>query len=114
MLIQVAKEKGCQAIHPGYGFLSENPGFARKCQENGIVFIGPPWKAIEDMGSKSKSKNIMTAAGVPCIPGYHGEEQDPAFLKERAADIGYPVLLKAVKGGVNVDVAGPRDLVDMC
>ena len=98
-IIQVAKEQGCQGIHPGYGFLSENPGFARKCTENGLTFIGPPWKAIEDMGSKSRSKDIMTAAGVPCIPGYHGENQDPAFLREKAGEIGYPVLLKAVKGG---------------
>ena len=98
-IIAVAKEQGCQGIHPGYGFLSENPGFARKCEENGVVFIGPPWEAIEAMGSKSKSKDIMNAAGVPCIPGYHGENQDPAFLKEKAGEIGYPVLLKAVKGG---------------
>ena len=98
-IISVAKEHGCQAIHPGYGFLSENADFARRVEEAGLTFIGPPWKAIEDMGSKSRSKDIMTAAGVPCIPGYHGAEQDPAFLKERAAEIGYPVLIKAVKGG---------------
>jgi 3-methylcrotonyl-CoA carboxylase alpha subunit len=98
-IICVAKERGCQAIHPGYGFLSENADFARRVEEAGLTFIGPPWRAIEDMGSKSRSKDIMTAAGVPCIPGYHGSEQDPAFLKERAAEIGYPVLIKAVKGG---------------
>jgi 3-methylcrotonyl-CoA carboxylase alpha subunit len=98
-IIQVAKEQGCQGIHPGYGFLSENPVFARKCLEAGLTFIGPPWQAIEAMGSKSQSKDIMTAAGVPCIPGYHGQNQDPDYLKEQAADIGYPVLLKAVKGG---------------
>ncbi|KAL5378021.1 hypothetical protein PMIN02_011353 [Paraphaeosphaeria minitans] len=79
--------------------LSENPTFARKCTEAGITFIGPPWQAIEAMGSKSESKNIMIAAGVPCIPGYHGSNQDPEYLKKEAANIGYPVLLKAVKGG---------------
>ncbi|KAF2745461.1 hypothetical protein M011DRAFT_469518 [Sporormia fimetaria CBS 119925] len=98
-IIQIAKEQGCQGIHPGYGFLSENPTFARKCTEAGIKFIGPPWKAIQAMGSKSESKDIMTAAGVPCIPGYHGSNQDPEYLKSEAAKIGYPVLLKAVKGG---------------
>lgn len=98
-IIKVAKENGCQAIHPGYGFLSENAAFARGVEEAGLVFIGPPWKAIEEMGSKSRAKDIMTAAGVPCIPGYHGDNQDPAFLKEKAAEIGYPVLIKAVKGG---------------
>ncbi|KAH6304526.1 hypothetical protein HBI39_109570 [Parastagonospora nodorum] len=98
-IIQIAKEQGCQGIHPGYGFLSENPTFARKCTEAGITFIGPPWKAIESMGSKSESKDIMTKAGVPCIPGYHGSNQDPDYLKSEAAKIGYPVLLKAVKGG---------------
>ncbi|GME64502.1 Biotin/lipoyl attachment [Neofusicoccum parvum] len=98
-IIEVAKKEGCQGIHPGYGFLSENPVFARKCQEAGLTFIGPPWEAIEAMGSKSRSKEIMTAAGVPCIPGYHGSNQDPEFLKQEAEKIGYPVLLKAVKGG---------------
>jgi 3-methylcrotonyl-CoA carboxylase alpha subunit len=98
-IIATAKEHGCQAIHPGYGFLSENPVFARKCMEAGLTFIGPPWEAIEAMGSKSKSKDIMTAAGVPCIPGYHGANQDPSFLQQEAEKIGYPVLLKAVKGG---------------
>ncbi|KAA8624974.1 Acetyl propionyl-CoA carboxylase alpha subunit [Pyrenophora tritici-repentis] len=98
-IIQIAKEQGCQGIHPGYGFLSENPTFARKCKDAGLTFIGPPWQAIESMGSKSESKDIMTKAGVPCIPGYHGSNQDPEYLKEQAASIGYPVLLKAVKGG---------------
>ncbi|KAF1943298.1 methylcrotonoyl-CoA carboxylase subunit alpha mitochondrial precursor [Clathrospora elynae] len=98
-IIQIAKEQGCQGIHPGYGFLSENPTFARKCTEAGLTFIGPPWQAIESMGSKSESKDIMTKAGVPCIPGYHGSNQDPDYLKDEAANIGYPVLLKAVKGG---------------
>ncbi|KAL5343518.1 carbamoyl-phosphate synthase L chain, ATP binding domain-containing protein [Aspergillus crustosus] len=98
-IIEIAKAQGCQGIHPGYGFLSENSEFARKCTEAGLVFIGPPWKAIEDMGNKSQSKKIMTAAGVPCVPGYHGENQDPAFLEAEADKIRYPVLIKAVKGG---------------
>lgn len=98
-IVDVARAQGCQGIHPGYGFLSENPGFAKKCGEAGLTFIGPPWEAIEAMGSKSRSKEIMTAAGVPCIPGYHGQEQDPKYLEREAEKIGYPVLLKAVKGG---------------
>jgi 3-methylcrotonyl-CoA carboxylase alpha subunit len=98
-IIALAKQHGCGAIHPGYGFLSENSAFARKCTEAGLVFIGPPWQAIDAMGDKSRSKEIMTAAGVPCIPGYHGTNQDPQFLKAEAEKIGYPVLLKAVKGG---------------
>ncbi|PNS19144.1 Methylcrotonoyl-CoA carboxylase subunit alpha, mitochondrial [Sphaceloma murrayae] len=98
-IIEVAKKHHCQGIHPGYGFLSENAGFAKKCTEAGLNFIGPPWKAVDAMGDKSRSKEIMTAAGVPCIPGYHGSNQDPAFLAREADKIGYPVLLKAVKGG---------------
>lgn len=98
-IIQLAKENGCEAIHPGYGFLSENADFAKACEDAGVKFIGPPYKAIEDMGDKSRSKEIMIAAGVPCIPGYHGKEQDPGVLAEKAQEIGYPVLLKAVKGG---------------
>ncbi|CAI7605490.1 unnamed protein product [Penicillium glandicola] len=98
-IIEIAKKEGCQAIHPGYGFLSENSAFAQKCTEAGLVFIGPPYKAIEDMGDKSRSKEIMTAAGVPCVPGYHGKNQNPAFLEEKADQITYPVLIKAIKGG---------------
>lgn len=98
-IIEIAKAQGCQGIHPGYGFLSENSEFARKCSEAGLVFIGPPWKAIEDMGDKSQSKKIMTSAGVPCVPGYHGENQDPKFLQSEADKIKYPVLIKAIKGG---------------
>ncbi|KAL4904511.1 hypothetical protein BDW74DRAFT_185473 [Aspergillus multicolor] len=98
-IIKIAKAQGCQGIHPGYGFLSENSEFARKCTEAGLIFIGPPWKAIEDMGDKSQSKKIMTAAGVPCVPGYHGENQDPHFLEAEADKIRYPVLIKAIKGG---------------
>ncbi|CAI7597416.1 unnamed protein product [Penicillium pancosmium] len=98
-IIEIAKREGCRGIHPGYGFLSENSAFAKKCTEAGIVFIGPPWKAIEDMGDKSRSKEIMLAAGVPCVPGYHGGNQDPQFLEAEADKIKYPVLIKAIKGG---------------
>ncbi|PGH16289.1 hypothetical protein AJ79_01828 [Helicocarpus griseus UAMH5409] len=98
-IIEIAKREGCQGIHPGYGFLSENSAFAQKCTKAGLVFIGPPWKAIEDMGDKSRSKEIMTAAGVPCVPGYHGQNQDVDFLEAEAEKIGFPVLIKAIKGG---------------
>ena len=98
-IIAAAKQQGCVGIHPGYGFLSENSAFARKCTEAGLIFIGPPWQAMESMGNKSRSKEIMTKAGVPCIPGYHGSSQDPDFLMGEAEKIGFPVLLKAVKGG---------------
>ncbi|KAG9244631.1 3-methylcrotonyl-CoA carboxylase-like protein subunit alpha [Calycina marina] len=98
-IIKVAKERGCEALHPGYGFLSENSAFARRCVEEGLVFIGPPWKAIEAMGNKSRSKDIMIKAGVPCIPGYHGADQEPQLLLEEAKKIGFPVMVKAVKGG---------------
>lgn len=98
-IIELAKRHGCDAIHPGYGFLSENAQFAQACAAAGLNFIGPPASAIEAVGDKSRSKEIMTAAGVPCVPGYHGSGQDPQFLAEKADEIGYPVLLKAVKGG---------------
>ncbi|KAH8588112.1 3-methylcrotonyl-CoA carboxylase-like protein subunit alpha [Bisporella sp. PMI_857] len=98
-IISVAKEQGCQALHPGYGFLSENSAFAKRCVQEGLVFIGPPWEAIEAMGNKSRSKEIMINAGVPCIPGYHGTNQDPNYLLEEAKKIGFPVMVKAVKGG---------------
>jgi len=98
-ILAIAKEQGCQAIHPGYGFLSENAEFARRCAEEGVTFIGPPASAIEDMGDKARSKDIMTSAGVPCVPGYHGSEQSPDTLAQEAEKMGYPVLIKAVRGG---------------
>uniref|UniRef100_A0A3Q2NTF5 Methylcrotonoyl-CoA carboxylase subunit alpha, mitochondrial n=1 Tax=Fundulus heteroclitus TaxID=8078 RepID=A0A3Q2NTF5_FUNHE len=88
-----------QAVHPGYGFLSENTEFAEACKQEGIVFIGPPSSAIRDMGIKSTSKHIMSAAGVPIIGGYHGEDQSNERLQAEAARIGYPVMIKAVRGG---------------
>ncbi|TGZ76877.1 putative 3-methylcrotonyl-CoA carboxylase subunit alpha [Ascodesmis nigricans] len=98
-VIKAAKESGCDSVHPGYGFLSENSHFAQRCKEEGLVFIGPPSFAMEAMGNKSESKTIMNNAGVPCVPGYHGSNQDPAFLLEQARKIKFPVLIKAVKGG---------------
>jgi 3-methylcrotonyl-CoA carboxylase alpha subunit len=98
-IIQVARETGAQAIHPGYGFLAENADFARACADAEIVFVGPPAAAIEAMGSKSAAKALMEKAGVPLVPGYHGEEQDDSFLETEADRIGYPVLIKASAGG---------------
>lgn len=98
-IIAIAKETGAEAIHPGYGFLSENADFAQACQDAGLVFIGPSADAIRAMGGKSESKRLMEAAGVPLIPGYHGDNQDAEFLKQQADSIGYPVLIKASAGG---------------
>ena len=98
-ILDVAKKSGAQAIHPGYGFLSENAEFARACQQAGVEFIGPPPAAIEAMGSKSAAKAVMEKAGVPLVPGYHGDAQQPAMLAKEAGRIGYPVLIKASAGG---------------
>ena len=98
-IIAAALATGAQAIHPGYGFLSENEEFAEACAKNGVVFIGPPVSAIRAMGSKSEAKKLMEKAGVPLTPGYHGDNQEPDFLKQEADTIGYPVLIKAAAGG---------------
>lgn len=98
-IIQAALDTGAQAIHPGYGFLSENDQFALACQQNHITFIGPPVAAILAMGLKATSKTLMEKAGVPLTPGYHGTNQDINFLKQQADAIGYPVLIKASAGG---------------
>ncbi len=98
-VIAAAKATGAQAIHPGYGFLSENEDFCHACDEAGIVFIGPPVAAIRAMGSKSEAKKLMGAAGVPLTPGYHGDDQTPELLLQEADGIGYPVLIKAAAGG---------------
>ena len=98
-VIEAAKKTGAQAIHPGYGFLSENAEFCKLCADNNIVFIGPPVGAIEAMGSKSAAKSIMEKANVPLVPGYHGEDQNPELIRQSAEQMGYPVLLKAVAGG---------------
>ncbi len=98
-VIQAAKRTGAQAIHPGYGFLSENAEFCRLCEQEKIIFIGPPVSAIEAMGSKSAAKSIMEKAKVPLVPGYHGDDQSEAVIKQAADEMGYPVLLKATAGG---------------
>ncbi|HUN70537.1 MAG TPA: acetyl/propionyl/methylcrotonyl-CoA carboxylase subunit alpha [Burkholderiales bacterium] len=98
-ILAAARETGAEAIHPGYGFLSENEDFATACAAAGIVFIGPAPQAIAAMGDKSAAKRLMEKAGVPLVPGYHGENQDPAFLKKEAQRIGFPVLIKASAGG---------------
>lgn len=98
-IIAAAQQTGAQAIHPGYGFLSENEAFCHACDEAGIVFIGPPVEAIRAMGSKSEAKKLMESAKVPLTPGYHGDNQDPALLRLEADAIGYPVLIKAAAGG---------------
>ncbi len=98
-IIAAAQATGAQAIHPGYGFLSENVDLAEACAQNGVVFIGPPVAAIRAMGSKSEAKKLMEKAGVPLTPGYHGDNQDPDFLRHQADGIGYPVLIKAAAGG---------------
>ncbi|AVK02793.1 TPA: acetyl/propionyl/methylcrotonyl-CoA carboxylase subunit alpha [Pseudomonas aeruginosa] len=98
-LIAAAKASGAQAIHPGYGFLSENAGFARAIEAAGLLFLGPPASAIDAMGSKSAAKALMEQAGVPLVPGYHGEAQDLESFRAAAERIGYPVLLKATAGG---------------
>ena len=98
-IIDAALATGAQAIHPGYGFLSENEDFANACAQSGLVFIGPPASAIAAMGSKSAAKSLMEKAGVPLVPGYHGSNNEPAFLAAEAARMGYPVLIKASAGG---------------
>ena len=99
VIIAAAREHGAQAIHPGYGFLSENEAFARAVADAGLVFIGPPPRALAAMGSKSEAKALMEAASVPLVPGYHGADQDPGLLAREAEHIGYPVLIKAALGG---------------
>ena len=98
-IVAAAKATGAQAVHPGYGFLSENEEFARACGQAGIVFIGPPPAAIRAMGSKSEAKALMEKANVPLVPGYHGTRQESEFLRDQADSIGYPVLIKASSGG---------------
>jgi 3-methylcrotonyl-CoA carboxylase alpha subunit len=98
-IIEAALATGAQAVHPGYGFLSENEEFAQACADAGLVFIGPPPSAIKAMGLKAESKQLMERAGVPLVPGYHSADQDPALLRREAQRIGYPVLIKASAGG---------------
>ncbi|CAN5918671.1 acetyl/propionyl/methylcrotonyl-CoA carboxylase subunit alpha [soil metagenome] len=98
-ILEAAKATGAEAVHPGYGFLSENEEFAQACADAGLVFIGPPPSAIKAMGLKAESKQLMEKAGVPLVPGYHGHDQNPALLQREADRIGYPVLIKASAGG---------------
>ena len=98
-IIGAAKATGADAVHPGYGFLSENPGFANRCADEGIIFIGPSAASMDAMALKGAAKKIMTDAGVPVVPGYHGDEQSDEFLAAEAEKIGFPVLIKAVAGG---------------
>src|SRR3712207_2675692 len=98
-IIDVAKRTGAASIHPGYGFLSERAEFAEACAANGIAFVGPPASAIKAMGLKDAAKALVQQAGVPVVPGYHGAKQEPEFLRQKAYEIGYPVLIKAVAGG---------------
>jgi 3-methylcrotonyl-CoA carboxylase alpha subunit len=99
VIVEVAKKSGAQAIHPGYGFLSENTGFARACTDAGIAFIGPRPESIDAMGSKAAAKTLMSQHAVPLVPGYHGDNQDGDFLAEQAVKIGFPLMIKAASGG---------------
>ncbi|WP_394699049.1 acetyl/propionyl/methylcrotonyl-CoA carboxylase subunit alpha [uncultured Cohaesibacter sp.] len=99
VIIAAARTTGAEAIHPGYGFLSENPDFVEAVEAAGLIFIGPSAKAIRAMGLKDEAKDLMDRAGVPVVPGYQGSNQDAAFLAERANEVGYPVLIKARAGG---------------
>jgi len=98
-IIAAALETGAEAVHPGYGFLSENAQFASDCAAAGLTFIGPPPEAIRAMGSKSEAKALMQRAGVPLVPGFHGEDQSASVLAAEAGRIGFPVLIKASAGG---------------
>ena len=98
-MIEAARKSGAEAIHPGYGFLSENADFAKACLDAGLIFVGPTAEMMQAMGSKSGSKLLMEKAGVPLVPGYHGDAQDDATLAKAAGKIGFPVLVKASAGG---------------
>lgn len=98
-ILDAAKRSGADCIHPGYGFLSENPAFVEAVEADGLTFVGPPAAAIQAMGLKDAAKALMSGAGVPVVPGYHGEQQEPAFLLAQAREIGFPVLIKARAGG---------------
>lgn len=97
--MEAIKRSRAEAVHPGYGFLSENADFVDLLEKKKVIFVGPPSTAIRAMGSKAESKRIMEAAKVPIVPGYHGIQNDPAYLKQQAKKVGYPVMLKASLGG---------------
>ncbi len=98
-IVDAARRAGADAVHPGYGFLAENPALAKACADAGLVFIGPSAEAIEAMGHKARAKQLMEQAGVPCVPGYQGQDQSEQRLHREADDIGYPVMIKATAGG---------------
>ncbi len=98
-ILELARKIGAECLHPGYGFLSENADFAEACARAGVAFVGPPPAAMRAMGLKNSAKALMQKAGVPVVPGYHGDNQSPKFLKEKAYEIGYPVIIKAIAGG---------------
>ncbi|HSR73056.1 MAG TPA: biotin carboxylase N-terminal domain-containing protein, partial [Kiloniellales bacterium] len=98
-ILEAARDTGAEAVHPGYGFLAENADFAEACARAGLVFIGPPAAALRTLGDKSAAKALMAEAGVPLVPGYHGDDQTAEGLAAAAGKIGYPVLIKAVAGG---------------
>ncbi len=112
-LLQVAQQSGAEAIHPGYGFLAENADFAEACAAAGLIFVGPPVAAIRAMGSKSAAKEIMQQAGVPLVPGYHGEAQDLETLRSAAVEIGFPLLVKASAGGGGKGMRVVRDATEI-
>ena len=113
-IVAAAVKAGADAVHPGYGFLSENSGFAETCAAAGLVFVGPPAAAIHAMGDKARAKALMERAGVPVVPGYAGDDQSPAHLAAEAGRLGYPLLIKAAAGGGGRGmraVARPDDFV---
>ena len=112
-VIHAAKQTGADAIHPGYGFLSERAEFAKACAEAGIIFMGPPASAIAEMGDKSVSKRRMIDAGVPCVPGYHGDDQSDDTLIAEAEKIGFPVMVKASAGGGGRGMRIVQDKADL-
>jgi len=116
-IVAAAKETGAEAIHPGYGFLAENPLFAERCEQEGLVFIGPPSRVIRDLGNKTVARRTVEASGVPVIPGMNRPESDPEILAREAANIGYPVLVKAAAGGGGKGmrvVTSPKDFNEAC
>ena len=98
-ILAAARASGADAVHPGYGFLSENAAFAKACTDSGLVFVGPPAAAIDAMGNKARARDLMQAAGVPCVPGYQGADQSDDRLAAEAGRIGFPVMIKAAAGG---------------
>ena len=111
-IIAAARDSGAEAIHPGYGFLSENADFAEACAAAGIIFIGPPPSAIRAMGLKDAAKVLMEAAGVPVVPGYHGSDQSDALLAAKAQTIGFPLMIKATAGGGGKGMRRVADIAD--